>query len=95
MYEALGCQAQLPDYTSKDPGPEDPALISPQRGGVYLRLRMEYWNGGIMEYWESKADDSLILYSAPCHPNKNRSNSAKPSIPTFQYSIIPWHMFTA
>ncbi|CAB1085369.1 hypothetical protein D1AOALGA4SA_12858 [Olavius algarvensis Delta 1 endosymbiont] len=26
---------------SKDPGPEDPALISPQRGGVYLRLRME------------------------------------------------------
>jgi hypothetical protein len=26
---------------SKDPGPEDPALISPQRGGAYLRLRME------------------------------------------------------
>ncbi len=26
---------------SKDPDPEDPALISPQRGGVYLRLRME------------------------------------------------------
>ncbi|CAB1080630.1 Catalase-peroxidase KatG (EC [Olavius algarvensis Delta 1 endosymbiont] len=26
---------------SKDPGPEDPALISPQRGGVYLRLPME------------------------------------------------------
>ncbi|CAB1068633.1 hypothetical protein D1AOALGA4SA_420 [Olavius algarvensis Delta 1 endosymbiont] len=25
----------------KDPGPEDPALISPQRGGVYLRLPME------------------------------------------------------
>jgi len=45
----------------KDPGPEGPALISPRRGGVYLRLRMEYWNGGIMEYWESKADDGLIL----------------------------------
>ncbi|CAB1076088.1 hypothetical protein D1AOALGA4SA_3887 [Olavius algarvensis Delta 1 endosymbiont] len=27
--------------SSKDPGPEDPALISPQRGGVYLRLPME------------------------------------------------------
>ncbi|CAB1085560.1 hypothetical protein D1AOALGA4SA_13047 [Olavius algarvensis Delta 1 endosymbiont] len=26
---------------SKDPGPEDPALNSPQRGGVYLRLPME------------------------------------------------------
>jgi hypothetical protein len=33
-----------------------------------------------MEYWESEADDSLILYSDPCHPYKNRSNSAKPSI---------------
>ncbi|CAB1080599.1 hypothetical protein D1AOALGA4SA_8279 [Olavius algarvensis Delta 1 endosymbiont] len=27
--------------TNKDPGPEDPALISPQRGGVYLRIPME------------------------------------------------------
>jgi hypothetical protein len=26
---------------SKDPGPEGPALISSQRDGVYLRLRME------------------------------------------------------
>ncbi|CAB1081396.1 hypothetical protein D1AOALGA4SA_9049 [Olavius algarvensis Delta 1 endosymbiont] len=26
---------------SKDPGPEDPALSSPQRGGVYLGLQME------------------------------------------------------
>ena len=48
-----------------------------------------------MEYWESKADDGLILYSDPCHPYKNRSHSAKPIIPTFQYSIIPWQMFTA
>jgi hypothetical protein len=58
-----------------------------------------------MEYWESKADDGLILYSDPCHPYKNRSHSAKressvfqPSkggSSTFQYSIIPWHMFTA
>jgi hypothetical protein len=50
---------------------------------------MEYWNGGIMEYWESKADDGLILYSGSCHPNKNRSKSAKPNIPKFQNSIIP------
>jgi hypothetical protein len=48
-----------------------------------------------MEYWESKADDGLILHSDPCHPYINRSHSDKPSIPTFQYSIIPWHMFTA
>ncbi|CAB1085216.1 hypothetical protein D1AOALGA4SA_12704 [Olavius algarvensis Delta 1 endosymbiont] len=27
--------------SSKDPGSEDPALSSPQRGGVYLGLQME------------------------------------------------------
>ncbi|CAB1080025.1 hypothetical protein D1AOALGA4SA_7722 [Olavius algarvensis Delta 1 endosymbiont] len=32
---------QIQISISKDPGPEDPALISPQRGGVYLRLPME------------------------------------------------------
>jgi hypothetical protein len=48
-----------------------------------------------MEYWVSKADDGLILFSEPCHPDKNRSHSAKPSIPPFQYSIIPRHMYTA
>jgi len=50
---------------------------------------MEYWNGGILEYWESKADDGLILFTDPCHPYKNRSRSINPSIPSFQYSIIP------
>jgi len=24
-------------------------------------LRLEQWNGGTMEYWESRADDGLIL----------------------------------
>jgi len=42
-----------------------------------------------MEYWEYKADDGLILQTDPCHPYKNRSQSTRPSIPTFQYSIIP------
>ncbi|CAB1078006.1 hypothetical protein D1AOALGA4SA_5773 [Olavius algarvensis Delta 1 endosymbiont] len=45
-----------------------------------------------MEYWESKSDDGLILYTDPCHPYKNsrnRSHSTKASIPSFQYSIIP------
>ena len=28
-------------YISNDQGPENLALISPQRGGVYLRLRLE------------------------------------------------------
>ncbi len=44
VYE-LNCNINHDEFadavTSKDPGPEDPALISPQRGGVYLRLRME------------------------------------------------------
>jgi hypothetical protein len=48
-----------------------------------------------MEYWESKSDDGLILNSDPCHLYKIRSHSAKPSVPAFQYSIIPGHMFTA
>jgi len=32
----------------KDPGPDEPALISPRRSGAYLRLRMEWWNNGIL-----------------------------------------------
>ena len=32
--------------------------------------KMEYWNGGTMEYWESKADDGLILKTDPRHPYK-------------------------
>ncbi|CAB1081954.1 hypothetical protein D1AOALGA4SA_9594, partial [Olavius algarvensis Delta 1 endosymbiont] len=42
-----------------------------------------------MEYWEYKADGGLILQTDPCHFYKDRSHSTKPSIPAFQYSIIP------
>jgi hypothetical protein len=48
-----------------------------------------------MEYWVSKTDDGQILDSVPCHPHKNRSHSAKPIIPTLQYSIIPLCWITA
>jgi len=34
---------------AKNPNPEDPALISPPMGGVYLRPQMEWWNGGMVE----------------------------------------------
>ncbi|CAB1081677.1 hypothetical protein D1AOALGA4SA_9323 [Olavius algarvensis Delta 1 endosymbiont] len=47
-----------------------------------------------MEDWEYKADDGLILQTDPNHPYKNRSQSTKPSIPTFQYSIIPLTLAT-
>jgi hypothetical protein len=53
---------------------------------------MEWWNNGILGI---ETDDGLILNSDPCHLYKIRSHSAKPSIPTFQYSIIPGHRFTA
>ncbi|CAB1078616.1 hypothetical protein D1AOALGA4SA_6353 [Olavius algarvensis Delta 1 endosymbiont] len=43
----------------------------------------------MMEYWKYKADDGLILRTDPCRPYKKRSQSTKPSIPSFQYSIIP------
>jgi hypothetical protein len=58
---------------------------------------MEEWNGGKMnsEYSGSKADDGLILFYDPCRLYKNRSHSAKPIIPTFQYSNTPWHLFEA
>ncbi|CAB1084886.1 hypothetical protein D1AOALGA4SA_12392 [Olavius algarvensis Delta 1 endosymbiont] len=46
-----------------------------------------------MEYWVSKADDGLILFSNKYHLYKNRSHSAKPSLPTFHYSIIPCPKF--
>jgi hypothetical protein len=56
---------------------------------------MEYWNGGKMEYWGSKADHGLILFSGPRRLYKNRPQSAKPIIPSFQYSIILQWMSTA
>ncbi|CAB1080932.1 hypothetical protein D1AOALGA4SA_8600 [Olavius algarvensis Delta 1 endosymbiont] len=43
-----------------------------------------------MEFWVSKADNSLILSSDPRHPYKIKSHSVNPSIPTFQYSNIPY-----
>jgi hypothetical protein len=48
-----------------------------------------------MEYWESKTDDGQILIVDLCHSYKNRSHSAKPIIPTLQYSIIPLCKITA
>ena len=48
-----------------------------------------------MEYWESKADEGLIYISDPYHQHKIRSHSAKPIIPTRQYSIIPHCRITA
>ena len=63
--------------------------LHPHRGGVYLRLRMDWWNGENMKYWESKTDEGLILVSDLCHHHKIRSHSAKPTIPSLQYSIIP------
>jgi len=52
-------------------------------------------NGGTMEYWGSKTDDGLILISDPSYHDQIRPYSAKPSIPAFQYSIIPSQMATA
>jgi hypothetical protein len=49
--------------TVKNQGPEDPALISPQRGGVYLQTsngRMEWWSNGILGI---KTEIILILTS--------------------------------
>ncbi len=42
------------DKHSKDPRPEDVALICPQRGLVNFELNsIVYWSGGIMECWSS------------------------------------------
>jgi len=45
----------------ENPSLEGSSLISPLRGRFYLRLGVELWNCGRMEYWESKADDGLIF----------------------------------
>ena len=78
-------------------GPEDQTSTSPQSIGISRKIvhgimecrrsafgGMEKWN---IEYCGSKADVSLVLFSGPYRPYKGRSHSAKPSIPTFQYSI--------
>jgi hypothetical protein len=58
------------------------------------------WNNGMVEQWNfeysvAKADYGPILFSEPCHSDKNRYHSAKPIIPSLQYSIIPRHKNTA
>jgi hypothetical protein len=73
-----------------EPGLKGSALVGHGRSGLETQ-----WNGGIMEYRVSKKDDGQILICDPCHPYKNRSHSAKPIIPTFQYSIIPLRRNTA
>jgi hypothetical protein len=41
---------------SKNPRPEDVALISPRRGAVYLN-----WNGGMMEKWNTGIKSGTFL----------------------------------
>ncbi|MBT8364223.1 MAG: hypothetical protein KJP23_05910, partial [Deltaproteobacteria bacterium] len=56
------------------------------------------WNNGMVEKWnigDEKRMMSYILISDRCHVDKIRSHSAKPNIPTFQYSNTPWHPITA
>ena len=49
-----------------------------------------------MEFWVSKADYGLILFSEPYHSDKNKYHSANPNIPSLQYSITPvFHHSTA
>ena len=61
-------------------------MTSPQSGSISLKIVH-----GKMECWGSKADMSLILFFGMCPPYKTRSQSAKSSIPTFQYSTAPRH----
>jgi hypothetical protein len=85
------------NITSKDPGPDGPALISPQlparrayssERGVEFTLDSK-WNDGMMESWESKTDDGLIINFDPYHLYKKRSHSAKRGSSVFQHSSIP------
>jgi len=34
----------LREFSTKNPGPVDPALTSPQRVGFYFKFRLEFWN---------------------------------------------------
>jgi hypothetical protein len=53
---------------------------------------MEWWKDGILGM---EADDALILIFDQIHLNKIRFYSAKPIIPTFHYSSIPWSWIRA
>jgi hypothetical protein len=70
----------------KTPGPKNRALTSPQRGDLAVRKPMEYWNGGTMEFWVSKADYGLILFFEPCHSGKYRHHSSKRVSSIFHHS---------
>jgi len=50
----------------------------------------EKWNIG-----QENMGDVLILISDHGHLDNIRSQSAKPDIPKFHYSSIPWHSITA
>ena len=43
--------------TSKDPDPEDPALVHPWMGVLCdladFNLLLEYWTVGVLEYWKA------------------------------------------
>jgi hypothetical protein len=70
------------------------ALVHP--GGVVFAVRefMEYWNGGKMEYWGSKADHGLILFSGPCHPYKKQTavhQTQHSILPVFHHSTVDVH----
>jgi hypothetical protein len=54
-----------------------------------VRYSREYWYGGKMEYWVSKADGVLILILVAGQIHKNRSHFAEPRIPTFHYFRTP------
>jgi len=52
------------------------------------------WNNGMVEQWNfeysvAKADYGPILFSEPCHSDKNRYHSAKRASSIFHHSGIP------
>ena len=47
------------------------------------------WNSGMVEYWGLKTVFILILISVLRVVSKKKINPFEPTIPTFQYSIIP------
>jgi len=75
----------------KNPGPEEPALVSLQRGGVYLETSnemMESWNNGILGFKNGTYLDFNLYFTSciekrfhPFEPIKALKLHSVPNLP--------------
>jgi hypothetical protein len=79
----------------KNPGPEDPALVSPHRGVINISLHMV----GILEYWNIGKNRNVANCRLRRRPPTGFGGRRLKKLiafrnPSLHYSIIPVGLFT-